>query len=641
MKGIKEELFKWACKKDATNSFLDRRMVREKALQLSSVRGFNGFKCSDAWLTSFLREHGFSTNPRNQSGPIFKDYREWIELMRPTIIKYRYRDLFHADELTMYTDVSPSMVSSAGVEGNRIKILMGCDSSGHTKLPLLMYGPYPGTIKANEHVYRNCEDSRTEDELFRNWMEGVNDRMARCKRKILMFLRRDRARVLKDFAASNVRLVYFPENFPAHLRPLRKHVFHYVKMVYRRRYAERMKQRNAEWSLREDVLASLIDAWESVPRELVIFSFQKAHLRLDDCFLQFDCDCWNSSTTGISFKRFVTFDDELSDERLPLRNNSRRRVNLRTNRQNVVQISEDSLDSSSKDANESERFRSNRKLGSPPTALNDRHPIEGNCESIKVREKTHEDGDIVNAIASSIPKEDASEKHRLEASDTQESLQALMNKALTLLSSAKANCAKTLIDGIRVTSQETNGTANDLPQYERFNDRRDADSVHTNREIASSSPVSCIGKFDQPSTSGNNWNAFIMEDQSGKEAVESQLLKGTSLCTLGLESRDSNPIVNSSDEISSSVVREEAVSFSKKKRRKSSTDLTNASEDEFEHGEPREKKSKTDQNWSKQFETTFVFGSPDRSYPSGVQRDDGIVDSCIFNASPSSMSPRD
>ncbi|XP_076755951.1 uncharacterized protein LOC143426397 [Xylocopa sonorina] len=639
MKGMKEELFKWACKKDATHSFLDRRMVREKALQLTSIRGFNAFKCSNAWLTNFLREHGFPTGPRSQSGPIFKDYREWIELIRPMIIKYRYRDLFHADELTMYSDIPPSMVSSTQIEGggNRIKILMGCDSSGHTKLPLLVYGPYPGTIQTKEHIYHNCEDSHIEDELFRNWMTSLNERMTRCERKILMFLRREKARALNDFTASNVKLVYFPANFPAHLRPLRKHVFHYVKMIYRRRYAERTQRSNGEWKFREDILPSLIDAWESIPRELIIFSFQRAHLRLDDCFLQFDCDCWNSSAIGISFKKFVTFDDDLSDEHVPYRgSNNRRRFNLRTNCQVVLQINEDSLHLSPSHTNEFERFRPNRKLDNPLTTLNDRHQIEGNCKSGKVQGKTCEDGGVNDAYVSSISKENTSEEHRVIAIDAQESLQALMDKALTLLSSEKANCAKTLIDGIRVTSQETNRAANDLPQYEHFNDRRDADSVHTDREIAPSSLDSFHGKFNQPSTSTNNWNVSAVKDQSVKNTVESQLLKGTSLGTFRLDSQNSDLIGNPGDEIGSSVIREQLVSFSKKKRRESSTDL-NASEDD----EPREKRSKTDRNWSKQFETTFVFGSPDRNYPSAVQHDENVVDSCVFNASPSSMSPRD
>lgn len=64
-----------------------------------------------------------------------------------------------------------------------------------------------------------------------------------------------------------------------------------------------------KWNL-DDILTSLIEAWESIPRELIVFSFQRTHFRTDDCFLRIDCDCRDSLKVGISFKKFVTFDDK-------------------------------------------------------------------------------------------------------------------------------------------------------------------------------------------------------------------------------------------------------------------------------------------------------------------------------------------
>lgn len=195
-------------------------------------------------MNNILKEYDLnSANLSHRSGPMFKDYREWIEMMRPTIIAYRHRDLFHVDQLTMYSDVFPSRILSEETEGpenresprNRITILTGCNSSGTTKLPLLICGPYPSQITMKDHVYCHSEDSRIEDKLFRNWLLNENDRMTKCNRKILLFVRQSRARALKDFVPSNIQLLYFPEDFPPLLRPLRRDVFHYIKMVFRRR----------------------------------------------------------------------------------------------------------------------------------------------------------------------------------------------------------------------------------------------------------------------------------------------------------------------------------------------------------------------------------------------------------------------
>lgn len=160
--------------------------------------------------------------------------------MRSTIIRYKHSDLFHADELTMFSDIPPTMITanetdSAFSPRNRITILIGCNSSGTTKLPLLICGSYPCKITTKEHVYCHSGDCYVSDDLFRNWLSRLDDRMSRCNRKILLFLRQNRAHALKDLPLTNVKLLYFPEDFPPFLRPLRRDVFHYVKMIFRRR----------------------------------------------------------------------------------------------------------------------------------------------------------------------------------------------------------------------------------------------------------------------------------------------------------------------------------------------------------------------------------------------------------------------
>lgn len=194
-------------------------------------------------MNTFLKEYGFSTDLSNRTGPVFDNYRDWIDLMRSTIIKYKHNELFHVDELTMYSDILPARITVDEIDGeegacslgNRITVLIGCNSSGTTKLPLLICGPYPSRITAKDHVYCHNEDGRVDDSLLKDWLTSVNDRISRCNRKILLFLQRSRAYALRDFPLSNVNLVYLPEDFPPHLRPLRRDVFHYVKMIFRRR----------------------------------------------------------------------------------------------------------------------------------------------------------------------------------------------------------------------------------------------------------------------------------------------------------------------------------------------------------------------------------------------------------------------
>lgn len=162
-------------------------------------------------------------------------------MMRPIITQYKHKNLFHLDELTMYSDISPTKISCA-IERDKSDILrkatvlMCCNASGTEKLPLLICGSYPAAITDGDHVYSHSEDASINNDLFREWLIRLNDRMLSCGRKILLLLHRNRVNAIRDLELSNVRHVFFPDNFPPLLRPLKRDVFHFVKMVYRNEY---------------------------------------------------------------------------------------------------------------------------------------------------------------------------------------------------------------------------------------------------------------------------------------------------------------------------------------------------------------------------------------------------------------------
>lgn len=162
-------------------------------------------------------------------------------MMRPIITQYKHKNLFHLDELTMYSDISPTKISCA-IERDKSDILrkatvlMCCNASGTEKLPLLICGSYPAAITDEDHVYSHSEDASINNDLFREWLIRLNDRMSSCGRKILLLLHRNRVNAIRDLELSNVRHVFFPDNFPPLLRPLKRDVFHFVKMVYRNEY---------------------------------------------------------------------------------------------------------------------------------------------------------------------------------------------------------------------------------------------------------------------------------------------------------------------------------------------------------------------------------------------------------------------
>ncbi|XP_015591932.1 tigger transposable element-derived protein 6 [Cephus cinctus] len=321
---IKDSLLQWICEKHATNSPLDRDLLRQRAIDLADHFGVKNFKCSNIWLTVFLKKYGFSATLTNCCGPTFTDYRKWVDLLRSLITQYRYKDLFHVDEMIMYVNVSPGMLPARGDavmdlnKKDKMAVLMCCNSSGTEKMALLISGGWKSSIIKEDYRYRYDEGSTISMESFSDWLSQLNDRMILTKRKILLLMQRSRIHILKDLQLSNVNLIFFPRDFPTNLRPLRRDIFHYVKMIYRRNYVRHLENNDLMNLSVDDVLENIAHAWKSVPKDLIVSSFQRTSFRSDDCRLNIDYEEWNKLNLSISFKKFVTFDDSLSDDSVEL-----------------------------------------------------------------------------------------------------------------------------------------------------------------------------------------------------------------------------------------------------------------------------------------------------------------------------------
>lgn len=167
--------------------------------------------------------------------------------MRSIITQYRHKDLFHLDELIMYTDISPRTIlsydSTIQRESceilNRVTVLICCNASSTEKLSLLICGSYLGVITNTDLTYNYSQDASITDELFREWLIKLNDCMSSSNRKILLLLNRNRKNAFRSLELSNIRPIYFPDDFPPLMKPLKRDVFHYIKMIYRRKYVRK------------------------------------------------------------------------------------------------------------------------------------------------------------------------------------------------------------------------------------------------------------------------------------------------------------------------------------------------------------------------------------------------------------------
>nr|XP_012228373.1 PREDICTED: tigger transposable element-derived protein 6-like [Linepithema humile] len=538
MKLIKEDLLRWTCERHATDCPLDRRFLRDKALELASKYGLTGFNCSKMWLTRFLKKHGFSLNLENCSGPIFSNYRLWIDMIRSIITQYKYKNLFHLDELTMYSDISPIRISSA-VERDesdilrKATVLMCCNASGTEKLPLLICGSYPAAITDEDHVYSHSEDASINDNLFREWLVRLNDRILSSGRKILLLLHRNRVNAIRDLELSNVRHVFFPDDFPPLLRPLKRDVFHFVKMVYRNEYVKGIGECGRQWNV-ENVVRSLMKAWQKVPRNLIIASFQRTSFRTDDCFLEMHCAAWEDLKTGVSFRKFVTFDDDLSVNALDKQCKSTDKshgYNLRT--REIIRLTDDQFN----------------------PAIEQKNPINNHLEVI--------DNQI---IRSTIQSSGIEEIH---------STRAIVSDEL-ITSGTNVIC-----DEVEKTTNSKDGSENGQAASSERSIGSPSEVVNTNSSAVTSQQVS------------NDTSAADLDIKESDAEVISCATARDETESINLDGNDNR-------------------SFQKLlKRKRSHSAGSEETRDNSSDDEPQRKRSKSDFNWTKQYETTFVFGSSD------------------------------
>lgn len=386
-----------------------------------------------------------------------------------------------------------------------------------------------------------------------------------------------------------------------------------------------MKRRTTEWNLR-DILKSLIDAWETVPREIVICSFQRTHFRTDDHFLHIDCDFWDSLQTGVSFKRFVTFDDDLSEE--PIVSSRYHSYNLRTSRSAVVQINEDNEDElgfvNSKERNPSDKDQNRRqrtRLPENPVAAAETRKL-GSRSFWEAQSTGKRDSVVDGIVKSKAFKRDTFllREHQTESTGIIGSVQAIIDEALSLTTTAKADYTRKLIDSIYAskssneTFKDSNAEPNDVPSNSSATCGSNQTSIPFSEENTLSENVA------QP-VSGTTEEACTSEGASDKTS--------TSDTRQGMPDGNLKLMPDT---------RQDIPELTNKKRRM--LPGSNGSGHDTDDSESDKKKLKTDYDWSKQFQTTFVFGPPGSiDYSPRCDRDEDRAISCIFHTT-HSVSPR-
>ena len=247
---LNQLMWEWFSLARSHNVPITGRLLQEKALMLAVEMGHDEFTASNGWLHSFQKRHNIKQAVLSGEAADVQQTTvdEWCQRL-PTIYQgYALKDVFNADETCLFYRTLPerSLVAKGdGCHGgkkakDRITVLLVCSATGEKLKPVVIgraENPrcFRGQTKSclPVHYYHNRKAWMTGD-IWKNWLNRLNNKMVIQKRKILLFI--DNCAALLEVELSNIKLAYLPPNTTAKLQPLDGGIIQQTKCLYRKRF---------------------------------------------------------------------------------------------------------------------------------------------------------------------------------------------------------------------------------------------------------------------------------------------------------------------------------------------------------------------------------------------------------------------
>lgn len=319
---VREKILNWISKKRKQNVTLGSHVIRRRALKYGAR--YNHFKASSGWLRRLFVRHNISYRIINgESASVDANVvNEWLSKLPELIEGYELRDIYNMDETGLfyrYINKKSFVVKGDKCNGikqckDRITVCLLTSAIGEKEPPVII-GKFkrPRCFqkrKVEDHFNAYWQSNATAwmtKEIFTLWMEKLNRKMRRARRKIILFM--DNAPSHPKIELSNVRIEYFPANTTPVLQPMDAGIIKQLKDMYRIHLedfriaemtdnesesdGERMPPSSVEtvkislWQ----AIAIIDQTWSELSAELIFRCFQKCG---------FDSTCPVSSQSIIS-----------------------------------------------------------------------------------------------------------------------------------------------------------------------------------------------------------------------------------------------------------------------------------------------------------------------------------------------------
>ena len=232
---IDDVVYRWFCRARANLVPISGPLIQAKALEVAKEVNLHDFAASNGWLDKFKSRHKICfKSVSGESAVVDKSViDDWFGKIGKICENYSERDIMNLDESGLFFKALPDKTMSLKNENcsggklakDRLTVMFCVNMLGEFEDPLII-GRWGrprcfGRMDINSFgvVFKHNTRAWMTLEIMTSWLEALNLKMKRKKRKILLFL--DNATCHpQDMEFSNIELVYFPPNTTSVSQPL-------------------------------------------------------------------------------------------------------------------------------------------------------------------------------------------------------------------------------------------------------------------------------------------------------------------------------------------------------------------------------------------------------------------------------------
>lgn len=324
-------------------------LLQRQAHIIGLELGCDSFSASNGWLESFASRHQLKmANLHGESAEISEEAcTQWQESLPQLLHDYALEDIYNCDETGIFFRSIPTKSLIRKAEGekaqgtkvlkDRFTLLLTASATGvKEKMWIIGKSKKPHSFPKNASVYHRSFTYRYNTkawmttEIFKEYLNSLNNKFQMQNRKILLFL--DNCPAHPPINLSNVKLAFLPKNTTAVLQPMDAGIIACLKSRYKRLMMgdilQVMKEASDVTALAKkvtiwDAVVHTQCAWDVMTTDTIVKCFTKCgiHKNLPQQPITptpetgpDDYDVYFSELLEVPWDEYLAYDDELEAE---------------------------------------------------------------------------------------------------------------------------------------------------------------------------------------------------------------------------------------------------------------------------------------------------------------------------------------